>query len=278
MSEDAASVRAAIAAAVTRLAPVSDTARLDAEMLMAHALSVDRAALLVDPDRHTLPDNFATLVARRAAHEPVAYIIGYRDFWTVRIAVGPGALIPRPDSETVISMAADHFAARAPATILDLGTGPGSLLIAALDQWPDAWGIGIDASETALAYARANARANAVEGRASWLCRDWAGGVDGRYDLILCNPPYVEADARLMRDVMDFEPAAALFAGPDGLDAYRVLMPMVPILLNPGGVALFEIGAGQAAAVSAIAADSGLMTACAQDLAGHDRVIACTRD
>ena len=140
-------MRAALAAATRRLAAVSDTPRLDAELLMAHALGTTREQLLLRHLDDSAPATFASLIDRRLTHEPVAYITGTRDFWTISLTVGPGVLIPRPDSETLIEAAVEHFAGRAPATILDLGTGPGTLLLAALAEWPDAYGLGIDESD-----------------------------------------------------------------------------------------------------------------------------------
>ncbi|QJQ32021.1 peptide chain release factor N(5)-glutamine methyltransferase [Sphingomonas lacunae] len=270
------SVRAAIVAASTRLADVSDTARLDAELLMAHALGIERDRLLLDGDRLPIPDGFAAMVERRMAHEPVAYIIGYRDFWTIRLAVGPGVLIPRPDSETLIEAALAHFPERrAPLRILDLGTGPGTLLLAVLSELPEAHGLGIDASDVALDYARANAASLGLDDRAVFRTGDWATGLGGVFDLILCNPPYVESDTMLDRQVADFEPAGALFAGPEGLDEYRRILPMLPPLLTPDGLAVVEIGAGQRDAVSALAELEGLRVKCRSDLAGRDRAILC---
>lgn len=276
MSAGAASVRAAITAAATRLTPVSDTARLDAEILMAHALGIDRAALLIDPDRHTLPDSFAGLVARRAAHEPVAYIVGHRDFWTLRLSVGPGVLIPRPDSETLIDAALQHFPDRsAPLRILDLGTGPGTLLLAALVEFSQAQGLGVDISDEALVYARTNAAAAGVVERCNFTQGNWVEGICGQFDLILCNPPYIAEGEDVMAAVIHFEPISALFAGVDGLGDYRHILPELPRLLAPGGFAIVEIGHQQATAVCELAAAAGLATAIRRDLAGRDRAVLC---
>ena len=141
------------------------------------------------------PAAFEPLLARRLAHEPVAYISGRRAFWTIELEVGPGVLIPRPDSETLIEAAVEHFGAAGPRSVLDLGTGPGTLLLAALDQWPGAVGLGVDSSEAALDFARRNAERLGLADRARFRLGDWAEGVDERFDLILCNPPYVEPDA-----------------------------------------------------------------------------------
>lgn len=244
------------------------TPRLDAELLMAHALGVSREELLLNGLDAEAPAEFENLLARRLAHEPAAYITGRRAFWTIELEVGPGALIPRPDSETLIEAALAYFGNAGPKRILDLGTGPGTLLLAALDQWPEATGLGIDASEAALAYARRNAIP-----RAEFRLGDWGEGIDERFDLILANPPYVESEAALPPDVAAFEPAAALYAGADGLDAYRALAPQLARLLAPAGVACIEIGAGQAQAVRALFAAEGFTTESRSDLNGIVRCL-----
>lgn len=219
------------------------------------------------------PADFEEFLIRRLAHEPVAYITGTRDFWTISLKVAPGVLIPRPDSETLIEAAVEHFGAASPQTILDLGTGSGALLLAALAQWPRATGLGIDASPTALEIAKANAVALELQPRARFALGDWAEGIAERFDLILCNPPYIESDVALPADVRDHEPALALFAGTDGLDEYRRLIPQLPALLNPGGMIAVEIGATQASAVSALFGASGLASKIRRDLGGRDRAI-----
>jgi release factor glutamine methyltransferase len=269
-------VREALTAAAGRLAGASDTPRLDAELLMAQALGVEREALLQSDFGAAVPDGFELLLARREAGEPIAYILGRRGFWTIELEVGPGVLVPRPDSETLIEAAVDHFRGRAPERILDLGTGPGTLLLAALDQWPQARGLGIDASEAALGYARRNAARLGLARRVELRRGDWAEGVAGAFDLILCNPPYVESGAALPRDVADWEPHEALFAGADGLDAYRRLAPQVPPLIGSGGLACFEVGAGQAATVAALFSAQGLRTATRADLSGHLRCVSAS--
>lgn len=270
-------LRAALRDAAQRLAAVSDTPRLDAELLLAHALGTERERLLLDPSGYIEPEGFAPLVERRLRHEPVAYILGYRDFWTIRLGVGPGVLIPRPDSETLIEAAVDHFAAEPPRWILDLGTGPGTLLLAALAQWPEANGLGIEASEAALDYARANAQALGLAGRAAFRAGDWASALEGRFDLILCNPPYIAETEQLMPDVAGYEPAGALFAGPDGLDDYRRIIPDLPRLLAPGGAAILEIGATQHISVASLAEAAGFAVECRRDLGNRDRALMLTR-
>jgi release factor glutamine methyltransferase len=269
-------VRAAITAAAARFG-FSETPRLDAELLMAHALGTSREAMLLGQLNDPAPDGFAALVERRAAHEPVAYITGVRDFWTISLAVGPGVLIPRADSETLLEAAVDHFRGTSgPATILDLGTGPGTLLFAALAEWPRARGLGIDASEQALEYAARNARQLGLAQRARLERGDWLAGHDERFDLVLCNPPYVETGAPLSPEVRDWEPAAALFAGAEGLDDYRRLAPQIATALAPGGVGCIEIGAEQGPAAAALFRDAGLRVNIRRDLAGHQRCLVAT--
>jgi release factor glutamine methyltransferase len=256
------------------LAKTSDTARLDAELLMAHALGIERDRLILTPPKGSPPNDFERLVERRASGEPVAYITGRRAFWNIEIEVGPGALVPRPDSETLIAAAIEHFAGSdPPKRILDLGTGPGTLLLAALDQWPRATGIGIDASEAALDYARANSRRLEIAPRATFKRGDWAKGISERFDLVLINPPYVADDAELGPGVAEFEPPEALFAGPDGLDDYRRIAPDIARLLAPLGLAAIEIGYDQGESAAAVLREQGLEPRLAFDLGGRPRAL-----
>jgi release factor glutamine methyltransferase len=266
-------VREAIAAATERLAAVSDTPRLDAELLMAHSLGMERERMILAASDEEAPVAFEPLVRRREESEPVAYILGRRGFWTVELEVGPGALVPRPDSETLIEAAVAHFGKGGPKRILDLGTGPGTLLLAALDQWSCATGLGIDRSECALSYARRNAERLGLADRALFCGGDWARGLDERFDLILCNPPYVETGAVLPRDVLEWEPAEALFAGRDGLDEYRRLAPDMASLLRPGGIACIEIGSGQEESAGGLFLSSGLCVSVRKDLGGRPRCL-----
>lgn len=267
--------REALTAAAARLSAVTDTPRLDAEILLAHALGITREALLLGD--HGVPPEFAALIERRCAHEPVAYITGRRDFWTISLEVGPGVLIPRPDSETLIEAAIAHFGDHGPERILDLGTGPGTLLLAALDHWTGATGLGVDASETALGYARRNADRLGLGNRAQFRAGSWADGLAGAFDLILCNPPYVESGAALPPDVAAHEPHEALFAGPDGLDDYRILAPQIATLIAPGGCAAIEIGHDQAASAGVLFAAQGLCVGIRRDLGDRDRCLLVTR-
>jgi release factor glutamine methyltransferase len=266
-------VREALAEAARRLADRSGTPCLDAELLMAQAVGVERETVLLSRLDDEAPSSFEPLLGRREAGEPVAYITGRRGFWSIELEVAPGVLIPRPETETLIEAAAEHFGRVGPKRVLDLGTGPGTLLLAALAEWPSATGIGVERSEQALAIARRNSDRLRLSARAELRPGDWAAGLNERFDLILCNPPYVEEGAALAPDILNFEPHEALFAGADGLDDYRRLAPEVPRLLAPRGIACIEIGAGQEVALSALFAGQGLSVSSRADLAGHARCL-----
>jgi release factor glutamine methyltransferase len=272
-------VSGAIRAAAIRLAATSDTARLDGEVLMAHALGVSRSDLLLRHMDAPEPAMFAALVDRRAAREPVAYIVGSQEFFGRPFRVTAATLIPRSDSESVVEAAL--AACPAPARLLDCGTGTGALLLTVLAECPTAAGVGIDRSAAALAVAQANADSLGLAGRAQLVAADWTqpgwSNDLGTFNLILANPPYVEADAALDPDVAQFEPAGALFAGLDGLDDYRVLIPQLPALLALGGLAVLEIGHTQAPAVAEIAAAAGFRSVVRPDLAGRPRAVLLRR-
>jgi len=262
--------------AARQLSGTSDTSRLDAELLMAEALHIDRDKLILSPPDKKIPQRFWKMVERRKAGEPVAYITGRRAFWNIDLHVGPGVLVPRPDSEVLIASAIEHFDGKAPSRILDLGTGPGTLLLAALDVWPEATGLGIDVSRRALSYASANARRLGFERRLKLKLGNWAEGVEESFDLILCNPPYVAEGAELGPGVREYEPDEALFAGESGLEAYPALAPQLPLLLKPGGLAAIEIGPNQAQPVTAMLARDGLRARVADDFAGRARAVLLT--
>jgi release factor glutamine methyltransferase len=263
--------------ATRQLNQTSDTARLDAELLMAEALHIDRDRLILSPPDRDVPKRFWSMVKRRTKGEPVAYITGRRAFWNIDLHVGPGVLVPRPDSEVLIASAIEHFEANgAPRRILDLGTGPGTLLLAALDIWPAATGLGIDVSRRALSYASANARRLGFEKRLKFKLGNWAEGIGESFDLILCNPPYVAEGAELGPGVREFEPDEALFAGEQGLDAYAELAPQLPRLLSEKGLAAVEIGHDQAATVPALLQRGGLNARVVNDLGDRPRAVLLT--
>ncbi len=241
-----------------RQAGVEDPAR-EARLLFAHA---PEAA------------EFARLVARRVRREPLALITGRRGFWTLDLAVSAETLIPRPDSETLVEAAL--AACPAPDTVLDLGTGTGCLLLAVLVERPLAWGLGVDRVPGAARLAAANARAHGLAARSAFVVADWGAPLAGHFDLVLANPPYIPAGeiAGLMPEVALYEPASALDGGADGLAAYRVLARSLPGLLAPGGVAVLELGAGQAGTVGALMRAGGLdVQGVRADLQGHGRAM-----
>lgn len=253
---------------------ISDTPRLDAELLLAHALGIDRETLLLDRPFIDVPDSFAALVERRASGEPIAYLTGRRGFWTIELDVAPGVLIPRPDSETLIAAAVEYFAASdGPRRILDLGTGSGALLLAALDQWPQASGLGVDSSLVALDQARANAERLGMAKRAEFRVGDWAEDMAECFGLILCNPPYVACGAALGPGVAEHEPHEALFAGNDGLADLSRIAPAIGGLLAPRGMAAIEIGFGQRERASELFEQRGLNVRITHDLGGRPRAL-----
>ena len=243
-----------------------ENARLDTRLLWNHATG--DAAL------------FESLIARRVAREPLAYITRRKEFWSLDFEVGPGVLIPRPESETIIEQALALFPDRdAPLKVLDLGTGSGCLLISLLKEYPNASGLGIDLSKQARAYAQRNVTRHRLAGRCEILRGDWNEAPGGPYDAILSNPPYIKtADLPGLEPEVGCEPVEALDGGPNGLLAYRTLAPALARLLSPGGRALLEIGAGCSGEVGAVLAQCGLeVIKQAPDLAGIPRVLIAGR-
>jgi len=266
-------VAEALRAAARRLEAVTDTGRLDAEVLMAEALGISRSDLLLRHMGDSVPDTFDAFVARRLRHEPVAQIRGRKEFYGRDFRVCPDVLTPRADSEATVAAALESCPPKA--RLLDCGTGSGALLLTLIAELPRASGVGIDRSSAALAVAQDNANRLGLGDRAQFRLADWdepgwSMGL-GTFDCVIANPPYVETTVELPRSVRDYEPAGALYAGPEGLDAYRVLVPQLPALLAPEGVAVLEIGAGQAEAVAEIAASAGFGSELRRDLGGRPR-------
>jgi release factor glutamine methyltransferase len=274
-------LREALAVATVRLEAAGvEAPRREARLLAAHLLGAAPGQLL-NSDALVDPEAWSALVARRASREPLAFITGKRGFWTLDLAVSSATLIPRPDSETLISAAIGLFPSPLSVhRILDLGTGTGALLLAALGAFPAAFGVGVDRAPAAASLAARNAASNGLSGRAAFLAGDWDAALSAPFDLILCNPPYIphsEMDA-LMPEVARFEPGSALDGGVDGMDAYRRVMVRLPGLLAAGGAAIFEIGQGQQEEVKALAESAGLhYLGCKADLAGIPRALILCR-
>jgi release factor glutamine methyltransferase len=247
--------------------------RGEARLLLAHALGVSRDATLTATPTPEQSAAFAAFVARRAAHEPFAYITDRKEFWSLAFEVGPGVLIPRPDTETLIEQALRVVAdPDSPLSVADLGAGSGAILLAALTAFPNATGIGFESSPQAFAYLDANV-ARHMPRRAQTRLAQWSAA-KGPFDLVFSNPPYIPSgDIELLApDVCRYEPHGALDGGPDGLDAYRALAALLPGILSPGGHAFLEIGAGQANAMELLF--QGLeMVRIAPDLAGIPRCV-----
>jgi release factor glutamine methyltransferase len=273
-------ITAALQDGTRRLWNVVDNPRLEARLLLAHALGLTRADLIRDPHREVETATFDALLDRRLRHEPLAHILGRREFWSLDFQVSPGTLIPRPDSETLVEAALAAFADRLPpARILDLGSGTGCLLLALLHELPDAFGIGVDIAPAAARLARGNAATLGLIDRAGFIAGDWTNALSGRFDLVVSNPPYIKAAdiPGLMPDVALYEPVQALDGGPDGLDAYRRIIRDLPDRLEPDGIAVLELGAGQGGDVVVLAQQSDFKTSLHLDLAGIERAIVLRR-
>jgi len=255
--------------------------RLDVRILLARAMQISREQLIA-ADRQPSAEEaaaFLAMIERRAAREPLAYITGHKEFWSLDFKVGPGVLIPRPDTETLIETAVSIFSDRAaPLAIADLGTGSGALLIAALKEFPNARGWGFERSPDALGYARSNLQAHGLGDRAEILAADWTAAPAEGFDLVLSNPPYIPTAeiGALEPEVRLHEPHAALDGGPDGLDSYRSLAGILPRLLRPGAGALLELGQGQFARVEPLFQDLQTHPP-VPDLAGILRVLVLKR-
>lgn len=263
-----------------------DGAQLDARVLMWHVSGFAPEQILSDPDRPLSDEEeqrFLGLVDRRTAREPLSHILGMREFWSLDFEVSPAVLDPRPDSETLIEAVLAHMKASAAPdgtgySILDLGTGSGCLLLTLLHILPGATGTGVDISPEALAIARANAERLGLASRARFIESDWTAGISGKFDIIISNPPYIRQPdiADLAPEIRDYEPFLALDGGPDGLDAYRRIIPALPGLLGGDSgrfaLAVFEVGAGQAGDVCKLLLENGFSdVGTHHDLAGIER-------
>jgi release factor glutamine methyltransferase len=262
-----------------------ESPELDAQLLLGHTLGLDLTGLIIAAQRQLTTDESARLEAfagRRLAGEPVARILGVREFWGLPLQLTPATLVPRPDTETVVELALELLAAGGdlarPLRIADLGTGTGAILLALLSELPAAQGYGTDISTEALQTAAANAARAGVSDRATFVECDYASALIGPFDLIVSNPPYIRSRdiADLTVEVRDHDPVIALDGGADGLDAYRALIPRAAALLAPGAVLIVEAGAGQSSPIQALMGAAGLTTGTAPraDLAGVPRAVA----
>jgi release factor glutamine methyltransferase len=275
----------ALAQAAARLAAAGIAApRREARLLLALALGRPAESLLASSGDGISPEaaaHAASLVERRAGHEPFSRIAGKREFWSREFLLSPDTLDPRPDSETLIDAALARLPDRAvPLEILDFGTGTGALLLALLAELPNAAGIGVDLSPGAVETARRNAAALGLSARARFIVGDWGKGLSAPADVILANPPYIPSEqlTRLAPEVVRHDPPAALDGGTDGLQAYRELAPDLARLLTITGFAVCEIGAGQGEAVARIMAVAGLeVNTSRRDLAGIERCLVFER-
>lgn len=251
----------------------------DARLLVEAGAGVSRLDIVTDPRRVLTEEQVAAvdaLTRRREAREPVAHIIGRRHFWTIELAVTPDVLIPRPETELLVESAMHVLPADQPASVLDLGTGSGAILLAILKERPHAIGVGADMSGDALTVARLNADALGLSDRVDLRISDWATDIEGEFDIVVSNPPYIPSNdiETLQPEVAKFEPRLALDGGADGLDAYRTIITALPRLLKPGGAFALEVGIGQAEEVRALAEAAGLSTGTPKrDLAGIPRVV-----
>lgn len=259
-------------------------AALEARLMLEAASGLSRTRLFAEPERR-LPEDvvrrFSGLVERRAAREPLAYVLGRKEFYGLDFEVGPEVLVPRPETELVVERALAHVGDPGrPLRLLDIGTGSGCLLVSLLVHLPAAFAVGTDLSFPALLLARRNARRHAVEKRAGFVCCHWAEALAGPFHLVVSNPPYVAShEMPMLPPEVRFEPRHALEAGPEGLDAYRAIFADLPRILAPDGVAVLEIGHGQAAAVLGIARTHALAAVEVRpDLAGIPRVLVLRRE
>ncbi len=261
-----------------------DTAALDARLLLLTALGISATDLITRPDTALTPeqaDTLASYASRRLAHEPVARIVGEREFWGLPFRLSPETLVPRPDTETLVETVLDLVPDRqAPLRIVDFGTGSGCILVALLHELPQATGLGVDLSLGALRTARQNAEANGVGDRSRFALSRWADAVSGSFDLIVSNPPYIASGVipTLDEEVREHDPRLALDGGPDGLEPYRILLAEAERLLAPEGLLAVEIGYDQAEDLASLAGIHGLETLrIAHDLSGNPRCIAMKR-
>ena len=254
--------------------------RFEARILLAHVLGIKPLDLISNPERNCSfeqTQQFESLVGRRVCREPISHLLGRREFWSLNFRVTRDVLDPRPDSETIVAEALKRFPIkRDPFSVLDIGVGSGCLLLSVLHERPLANGLGIDVSQAAIDIAIANASQMGLANRAEFKCTSWVREIATKFDLILCNPPYIPSSEieLLETEVRKYEPRLALDGGWDGLAAYRKIIPQLRRILNRTGLAIFELGLGQEGGVISLAEECGLTTlAQPKDLSGHTRCL-----
>jgi release factor glutamine methyltransferase len=262
-----------------------DQPAIDARLMLEVAADVTRTEIVTDPYRMLTDEQWATLdeyLTRRARREPVSHIIGRKGFWKILLQVNKNVLTPRPETEVIVDEVLKAFPEHMAFTMLDLGVGSGTILLAVLAERPAAKGLGIDVSEEALAVARDNAASLDLNTRSTFLRGDWTAGLhDSSFDLVVSNPPYIASHVieTLEPEVRDHEPRLALDGGADGLDAYRQLAPEILRVLKPGGLFAVEIGYDQSVAVEALFREAGAQgVKTVKDLSTHDRVVTGTKN
>jgi release factor glutamine methyltransferase len=285
-ADTAGTMRRRVAESLERSGRPIATPDLDARLIVGHVLGLDAAGLIRHADRPVDEADAArirALAERRIGGEPVARIVGEKEFWSLSLRLAPETLVPRPDTETVVSAAvswAERERGRAePLTTLDLGTGSGAILLALLSELPQATGLGVDISEGAARMAAQNAARLGLSSRAGFIVSDWAAAIQGRFDVVVSNPPYIPTAeiAGLPVEVRDHDPDMALDGGRDGLVAHRAVIGALPGVLAAGGAAFIEVGAGQAEAVGHLGHMFGFRSVWHPDLSRIDRVVEFVR-
>lgn len=276
-------IKEALKGVTSQLTKVSESASLDASLILSKVTGYSKLELFMKDDETLTAEKMReveVLVHRRLEHEPMAYILGEKEFWGLNFFVEQGVLIPRPDTETLVAT----LLALIPNTdfegrIADLGTGSGAILLSALSELPNFKGVGVDKNDTALKIAQKNAKNLKLDDRSTFVNSSWLDSVHETFHVIVSNPPYIETSTiqTLMSDVKDYEPMSALDGGVDGLDAYRSLLESAYDKLEKGGLLLLEIGYNQKETVAQLLQNKFTEVKCFKDLAGHDRVIAAIK-
>lgn len=248
---------------------------MEARLLLRHAEFLQSSRGKVG---ESIQENLESLIAGRLSGEPLSRIIGTQEFWSLEFELSPDTLDPRQDTETLVEAALKAYGRQSPLRILDIGTGSGCILISLLHEWPEATGVGTDLSAGAIRTAQRNAEKHGVAGRVEFVQTSWAQGIEGPFDLVVSNPPYIRRDVipNLDENVRNYDPILALDGGEDGLDAYRSILTEIKSLLAPGGKMFFEIGYDQSESVPRLVANAGATPErIIRDSGGNPRVVEC---